>query len=121
MNIFDLCVARKPSLKVQFLSCRKINLTPGIGIIDVIETAQELLQDITRLAVYNTVSYLSRSICEDLPDVQWSEDLQEEDTCQETNPEPGLQRVVCVRPSSERERARQGPAGVHAAGLGPGH
>merc|ERR1712107_103944 len=42
-----------------------------------------------------------RSVREDLPDVQWSTDLEEEDAREEANVEPGLQRVLRLRSSSQ--------------------
>ncbi len=65
--------------------------------------------------------FFHRSLREDLSAVQQPAYRQEEDPREEANPEPGLQRVLRVRPAQERGRAGQRPARVHAARLGSRH
>ena len=46
---------------------------------------------------YRNLTFLRRSVREDLSDLQWPADHQEEDAREEADTEPGVQRVVRVR------------------------
>ena len=59
-----------------------------------------------------------RSLCQNLPAVQWSENSEEENSCQKTNIESSIQRIFCLWITAFGRRVEKYQLGIHVAWLG---